>query len=166
MPVNQELVSENCTAIEASELRKLGTKHAEKILVVWEIQDYDTLSNSYYVAWDIMNRLPEEMYPRTPDEVEYIVRLSSRGAKQVWYENSEGERVVGIREYLRTFVNFGLSGTEYHKSADLWGEALPGTNELPEGYTDTEYFGGHASHDKMNRAVKEAIWVAVYQIIR
>ena len=69
---------------------------------------------------------------------------------------------MGVREYLRVYTNFGLSGNEYHKSADVWGEALPGENELPEGYTDTEYFGGHASREKMNEAVKEAIWVAVY----
>ena len=125
-PVDQEFEADDYdhTLITADELARCGESDDGKILVLWEIHKYGTSEVEYYIAWDVMEDLPRDLYPESLEEVGRSVRIACYGSTDGWF-NVSGSKVYAVREKCNVFAGKGYSGTNAYAKYDIWGDSYP-----------------------------------------
>ena len=122
---------------------------------MWEITGYVSHEIEYYIAWDIMKYLPDEYYPHSPEEAEYIVKIACTASSEGWYK-IDGETVPAVREKVTVSctrpgnVNVTLYGTE-----SIYGDHAPSYISV---YSIPEFIsGGMPKQSELSQLIFDAM---------
>ena len=157
-PENQKFQDDKHTMVSLEELEAYSIGEGDKILVLWEIQRYESSQTDYYIAWDIMSKLPSELFPDNLDEVGQVVRIICSGGQEGWYNSSNGEIIDAVIESARVVAGDGISRSNIYSSSKFYGPACPNSIwYIPE---NNLIFGGIPNTD-----VREAVYAALCKVI-
>ena len=160
-PYNQKFDAdpENHTRISKEDLERCGSSSDGKIIVLWEIHEYDTGEVTYYIDWSTMQDIPKALYPESLEEVGRAVRIECYGEKEGWYNNDIYGTIDAVREFSYVYAGNGYDGKGAYSSAKLWGAPCPST-----------IFGGNGGNTVFGGINDEAngndISVYIYKAIR
>ena len=124
VPENQEFQDNDHTMVSLEELESYSIGEGDKILVLWEIQRYESSQVDYYIAWDVMSYLPTELFPDNLDEVGQVVRIICSGGQEGWY-NYNGGVIDAVIESARVVAGDGISKSNIYSSSKFYGPACP-----------------------------------------
>ena len=113
------------TKISEDELKRCGNSADGKIIVLWEIHEYDSGETAYYIDWDIMESIPKELYPESLEEVGRAVRIVCSGEAEGWYNNDTYGKIDAVREYSYVYAGNGYNGSNVYYSSKVWGASCP-----------------------------------------
>lgn len=142
--VNQSLdYLGSCLVVSAEDLARCGNDRNGKILVVWEVRNYDEKITEYMIDGVAMQALPEDRFPTCLEEVGVVVRIGVSGEKEGWYNVTENGVLVGsidaVRERGSVSAKCGFNGSSLYSSGTYWGPTCPNTISR---YTYETEFGG------------------------
>lgn len=119
-----DAADEEHTRISEEELKRCGSSDG-KILVLWEIHEYDTGEVVYYIDWSIMQDIPKELYPESLEEVGRAVRIECYGEKEGWYNNDTYGTIDAVREFSYVYAGNGYDGKGEYATSKVWGATCP-----------------------------------------
>lgn len=144
--------------VTAGELARCGSSRDGKILIIWEIQNYDAKTTEYMIDGVAMNALPVERFPEKLEDVGIIVCIGVRGEKEGWYNKTQGNEIIGtidaVCEKGSVSARYGMSGSTIYSSGPYGGPACPNSISWSNNST---VFGGLPT---------EELCAAVYSAIR
>lgn len=150
---------EDHTRISKEELERCGSSSDGKIIVLWEIHEYDTGEVAYYIDWSIMQDIPKELYPESLEEVGRAVRIACYGEQEGWYNNDTYGTIDAVREFSYVYAGNGYDGKGAYATSKVWGAACP--TYITGGNGGNTVFGG--LDDKANGT---DISIHIYKAIR
>ena len=150
---------EDHTRISKEELERCGSSSDGKIIVLWEIHEYDTGEVAYYIDWSIMRDIPKELYPESLEEVGRAVRIECYGEKEGWYNNDTYGTVDAVREFSYVYAGNGYDGKGAYSTSKVWGATCP--SYIIGGNGGFTVFGGLDDESSGND-----IGVYIYKAIR
>lgn len=131
-----------------------GTAPSGKILIAAQAQTYAReYGPTSYILWDLMRQLPQENYPCSLDEVEYIVQLDYDFQRVGVYTNG----AAALREYATVEVFRAADMEQLYKSERVNGDE-PEDQALFIVGRDVDYLSGGAPN--MGEEIYSAIsWI-------
>lgn len=147
--------SETVSADELNEIyARCGTAPSGKILIAAQTQGYVRKYGPFpYILWDLMRQLPQENYPCSLDEVEYIVQLDYDFQRVGVYTNG----AAALREYATVAVFRAADMEQLYKSGRVNGNEPEESAWFIVG-ADNDYSSGGAPN--MGEEIYSAIsWI-------
>ena len=120
-----DAADEDHTRISKEELERCGSSSDGKIIVLWEIHEYDTGETVYYIDWSIMQDIPKELYPESLEEVGRAVRIACYGEQEGWYNNDTYGTIDAVREFSYVYAGNGYDGKNAYAVGKMWGATCP-----------------------------------------
>ena len=156
MPEDQKFSADDTdhTVVTEDELSRCGSGDSGKILVLWEIHKYRSDEVVYYIDWDIMSKLPKDLYPESLEEVERSVRIVCDGASDGSFEVG-GRYVYAVRERSCVYAGNGYNGKNAYSKTEIWGEYYPDRESYYALIGRTAVFAGLS--DSLDTYIYEAL---------
>jgi len=149
----------------------LGTEPQGKVLIIARKTDYsseETRSDSQYsqaVLWNMMQKLPKQLYPETLSEVEYVVFVSYDYEKEGYYSDDSVYAVFGygpaaLREKAEVQILHMPDGDVVYKSETVLGPEPPKKLSVPANIdvlTDSSRHWGSGNAPNMGKEIYSAL---------
>ena len=130
------------TQVSEDELALCGNSESNKVLVVWEIRKYGTNETEYYISWDAMEQLPEDLIPSTFEEVGRVIRIVCSGYKEGWYDFFFGSQDA-VREKAQVLSGNTYKSANIYQSSVFYGDTCPSSiSAYDSNVTALGVFGG------------------------
>lgn len=147
---------DNASFVDASISTKAGGNSEGKILILWQVTDFNTKKTEYAIAWELMDLLPAELYPQDLASAGYVVRVVYGYDNDGWYDFKEDGVFAAIMENGRVIAETAGRRLPVHATTPVKASGAPNSIRVSD-IVDNYVSGGAPDVSEMAKKFYETI---------